>query len=209
MSDACIFASVKMSVVNDVRRALPVLVRAFWDFPETVHLLPKESARRRVLPRYMAEYLADGARVDGLNFAHDGGEVIGAAAWLPPGAYPIPLARQIARLIPLIPVLPWGLGAAREGVRGRAGNRARHEGYPPHYFLRAIGVDPSHQRKGVGTALIAPMLERADSEHVGCFLFTATESNAAWYHSLGFETAARYNPTPTWPDVWAMWRPPR
>ena len=195
--------------MNDVRAALPAMVRAFWTFPETVHLLPNERARRRVLPRYLVTDMADAARVGGFNTASDGGVVVGAAAWLPPRAYPIPLRRQLRQLAPLVTVLPWAVRAALEGQRGSAGNRAHHRGYPPHYFLRAIGVDPSHQRTGVGRTLLTPMLDLADTEHVGCFLFTATEENAAWYQSLGFDTAARYNPTPTWPDVWAMWRPPR
>ena len=136
--------------------------------------------------------------------------IIGAIAWLPPERISdLDGAGSCAQLIPLIPALPWAIGAALEGRRGQSANRAHHTGYPPHYYVRAIGVDPSHQGKGLGTALMTPMLERADNEHVGCFLFTATEANAAWYQSLGFDIADRYNPTPTWPDVWAMWREPR
>ncbi len=193
----------------DVQRAVAPMVRAFWSFPETVHLLPRESNRRRVLPAYMRGDLLDAQRAGELFLAEDDGVVVGAAAWLPPSAYPISLRRQMAQLLPVIPVLPWAIGAAREGQRGQAQNKAHHAGYGPHHFLRAIGVDPSHQRRGVGHALMNPTLARADDEHVGCFLFTATEANAAWYQSLGFETAGRYNPTPTWPDVWAMWRAPR
>lgn len=196
--------------MNDVRRALPAMVRAFWTFPETVHLLPSERNRRRVLPRYLAADMADAERFGGLHLAGDNDEVIGAAAWLPPHAYPITATRELRQLVGFVPVLPWALGAALEGQRGQSANRARHQEHTdPHYFLRAIGVDPAHQRKGVGKQLITPMLDRADDEHVGCFLFTATEANAAWYASLGFETTSRYNPTPTWPDVWAMWRAPR
>ncbi len=186
------------------------MTRAFWTFPETVHLLPNERARRRVLPRYLASDMADAARAGRLNVAERDGAVVGAAAWLPPGAYPISAARQIRELLPLAPALPWAIRAALEGRRGQTANRARHRTHgEPHYFLRTIGVDPVHQYQGVGGALVQPMLDAADAEHVGCFLFTATEENAAWYHRLGFETSALYNPTPTWPDVWAMWRAAR
>jgi ribosomal protein S18 acetylase RimI-like enzyme len=195
--------------MNDVRAALPPMVRAFWTFPETVHLLPSERARRRVLPRYLAADMADASRFGGLHLTRDAAGVVGAIAWLPPDAYPVPMVRQIRQLMPLVTTLPWAWRAAVEGQRGSSANRSHHRGYEPHYFVRAIGVDPAQHGRGIGTSLMAKVFERADAERVGCFLFTATESNAAWYTSLGFDTAARYKPTPTWPDVWAMWRPPR
>ncbi|MEY2399335.1 MAG: hypothetical protein QOJ00_2509 [Actinomycetota bacterium] len=196
--------------VNEVRRALPAVVRAFWTFPETVHLLPNEANRRRVLPRYLAADMHDAARFGGLHVAENDGQVLGAVAWLPPGKYPIGLGRELRQLARFVPVLPWAIGAAREGQRGQRTNRAQHRRFAePHYFLRMIGVDPERQRSGVGRRRLAPMLDQADDEHVGCFLFTATEANAAWYAGMGFDVAARYKPTPTWPEVSAMWRAPR
>jgi GNAT superfamily N-acetyltransferase len=197
-------------VHSDIRRVLPAMTRAFWTFPETVHLLPDETKRARVLPRYLASDLRDAQAVGGLRIAEREGRAVGAAAWLPPGAYPISLRRQLAEVAALVPALPWGVAAAREGRRGQAANRTAHRAFAePHFFLRTVGVDPGHQGKGIGNELVTPMLDAADAQHVGSFLFTATEANAAWYHRLGFDTVKRYHPTPTWPEVWAMWRAPR
>lgn len=186
------------------------MVRAFWDFPETVHLLPNERIRRLVLPRYLASDMHDAARFGGLRIEEIEGAVAGALALLPPGAYPIGIGRQARALLPLLPVAPLALGAAVEGQRGSSANAARHRAHDePHYFLRALGVDPSHQRQGIGRRLLQPVLDEADTQGVGCFLFTATEANAAWYSSLGFVSDEPYKPTPRWPVVWAMWRAPR
>jgi ribosomal protein S18 acetylase RimI-like enzyme len=182
------------------------MTRAFWGYPESVHLLPQEGRRRRVLPRYLLSDAVDAARFDTLVVAIVDGEVVGAAAWLPPHAYPIPAKRQLQQLIPLVPVLPWAIGAAREGRRGQGANRSHHRGLPPHFYLRAIGVDPAHQRRGIGVSLLDPILRHADREGVGCFLTTATEDNARWYEGHGFVTRATYKPTTTWPQTWAMWR---
>lgn len=199
-----------MATVNDVRRALPAMVKAFWTFPETVHLLPNERIRRLVLPRYLTSDLVDARRYGGLRVEEVDGSVAGALAFLPPGAYPIGALRQVRALLPLVTVAPIAVAAALEGQRGSSHNAARHRAHDePHYFLRAIGVDPSRQRKGIGSRLIQPVLDQADAEGVGCFLFTATEANAAWYNSLGFDTDEVYRPTPRWPQVWAMWRAPR
>ncbi|HVT76392.1 MAG TPA: GNAT family N-acetyltransferase [Acidimicrobiales bacterium] len=194
----------------DIRTALPAMVRAFWTFPETVHLLPDEAKRRRVLPRYLAADMTDARRFGGLNVAERDGKPVAAAAWLPPGAYPIGFARELRGLVTLAPALPWGASAAREGRRGQTANRTAHRVYAePHFFLRTIGVDPAYQRHGIGKELLAPMLAAADAQHVGCFLVPATADNAAWYRRLGFTDERRYHPTPTWPEVWALWRPPR
>lgn len=199
-----------LTVPDDVQRVLPAMVRAFWDFPETVHLLPNERNRRRALPRYLAADMRDAQRQSGLRIAERDGKAVGALAFLPPGSYPLSWQRQLRQLVELMPALPWGVHAALEGQRGRTTNAAAHRAHAePHYFLHTLGIDPDYQRRGIGTELIAPVLTQADAEHVGCFLFTATEANATWYSSLGFETSQRYNPTPTWPDVWAMWRPAR
>jgi len=194
---------------RDVRSAVDPLVRAFWAYPESVHLLPSEGRRRRVLPRYLLSDLADAARFDTLDGAVVDDGVVGAAAWLPPHAYPIPTKRQLQQVLSFLPVVPWAIGAAAEARRGQAANRAHHRGLPPHYYLRAIGVDPTHQGRGVGVALLDPVFRRADDEGVGCFLTTATPENARWYEGLGFVTRATYKPTPMWPNTWAMWRAPK
>lgn len=184
------------------------LTRAFWSYTETCHLLPKESARAKVLPRYLAADVRDSVRFAGLAVAIENDESLGAAAWLPPGAYPVSVVRQILEAIRLVPIAPWGMGALAEARRGQGANRAVHRSFPPHYWLRAIGVDPEHQGHGVGSALLAEGLAVADAAGVGAFLFTSTASNARWYTQFGFLQPASYRPTPSWPETWAMWRPP-
>ena len=194
---------------RDVRRAIPVMGRAFWAYPESTHLLPDESRRRRVLPRYLGSDMIDAAKFGWLLGATVDGHIVGAAAWLPPSAYPIPARRQVRQLVEMVPVVPWALGAAAEARRGQHANRQHHRGRPPHFYLRAIGIDPAMQGRGIGTALMHSVIDQADRYGVGCFLTTATAENAAWYEHLGFSIAVQYKPTPTWPNVWALWREPQ
>ena len=184
------------------------MVEAFWDYPETVHLLPAEHRRRKVLPRYLLSDVRDAVRFDLLLGAESDGAIVGAAAWIPPEAYPVSLVRQVGQALDLLPALPWGWNALREAQRGQHANRARHRVHAPHYYLRAIGVAPSAQGSGIGSSLMTPVLEMADQQRVGCFLQTATRANVSWYERFGFEVADEYRPTPSWPTVWAMWRGP-
>ena len=130
-----------------MRKIIPPLTRAFWDFPETLHLIPKEQNRHRVLPRYLASDVADAARYGTVFAAFDHNEVLGAATWLPPHTYPIGTRRQIRQVWRLVPTLPWTIRQAAEAARGHRANRARHKDQAPHYFLRAVGVDPPFQRR--------------------------------------------------------------
>ena len=187
---------------------IPCLVKAFWDYSETCHLLPNEATRRRVLPRYLGSDVHDSAALGALWAARQGGRVVGAAAWVPPGAYPVGLLRQFREAAHLAPIAPWGIAAVAEARRGQAANRSHHRTFPPHHWLRAIGVDPDRHGHGIGTQLMVRGLERADSQGSGCFLFTATAANVQWYSAFGFEEVASYRPTPTWPTTWALWRPP-
>jgi GNAT superfamily N-acetyltransferase len=199
---------VVVEACGDARSVLTCLTEAFWSYPETCHLLPSERARRRVLPRYLLADAASSARSGSLVRASLGGRVVGAAAWVPPGGYPIRLADQAREACHVLPAAPWGLAALGEARRGRAANQAAHAGRPPHRWLRAVGVSPEVQGQGVGSALLEHGIGAADRDGVGCFLVTATEANVAWYQRFGFEPVADYRPTPRWPHTWALWRPP-
>ena len=192
-----------------VRVAVKVLTAAFWEYPETLHLLPDEHRRRRVLPRYLLSDARDAARFEMLFGAFADGRLVGAAAWVPPGAYPVSLGRQALQLVDLVPALPWAWRCAREAQRALTVNRVYHRKHPEHFYLRSIGVDPQFHGRGIGTSLLRPVLDRADRQGVGCFLQTATPTNVGWYEHFGFAVADAYRPTPTWPENWAMWRSPR
>ena len=64
--------------------------------------------------------------------------------------------------------------------------RRRHHVPGPHWDLSAIGVDPSRQGEGIGSALMAPVLERADAQRMPAYLETATARNVLLYERLGF-----------------------
>ena len=76
----------------------------------------------------------------------------------------------------------------------------------PHWFLLVLGVDPTHQGQGVGGALLPPVLELADRDHLACLLDTNNEKNLAFYQRYGFEISGQERPDPEGPYVWGMVR---
>jgi GNAT superfamily N-acetyltransferase len=79
----------------------------------------------------------------------------------------------------------------------------------PHWYLQLVMVDLAEQRRGLGEALLAPGLDRADAEGLPCYLETQREANLAYYARFGFEVSASFGGHAGLPPMWAMTRPPR
>jgi GNAT superfamily N-acetyltransferase len=79
----------------------------------------------------------------------------------------------------------------------------------PHWYLEVIGVDPTHQGLGCGTALVSVVLDEADAAGAPAYLETETEANVQFYERLGFEVAERHIARAVDCPVWLMVRQPR
>ncbi len=130
----------------------------------------------------------------------------GAALWLGPGRWHLPLADQ-ARLLPRA-VRVAGRHTPRM-FRGMALTEGRHPTTPQHWYLAVLGVDPSSQGRGFGPHLMAPVLERCDRDRTPAYLETDTEQNVALYERHGFRVTGQLTlPGGDAPTIWLMWRDP-
>ena len=78
----------------------------------------------------------------------------------------------------------------------------------PHWYLGALGVDPSRQRQGVGGKLLQPVMALADATGVPCYLETQSADNVRFYERHGF-AVAEAGEVPGQPlKMWAMIRRP-
>ncbi len=69
-----------------------------------------------------------------------------------------------------------------------AGFEAAEQLHPsdPHWYLAFVGSDPVVQSRGIGRALLAPVLAIADETNRLCYLETRFPRTHAFYASLGF-----------------------
>jgi ribosomal protein S18 acetylase RimI-like enzyme len=183
-----------------------VLSDSFWNYPEVVHVLPDETRRGRILPRYLTADCVDALGFNSLFGAYDDGNLMGVSAWLPPGAYPLSWRRELAVLTHMAPIAPRVLPRVPAVLRAQKAKDAGHT-HEPHIYLCEIGVNQRAQGTGAGSALMREMTSAADQEGVGCYLTTSSEPNTSWYRRFGFEVTEEFRPTPDWPRVWRMWRP--
>ena len=78
----------------------------------------------------------------------------------------------------------------------------------PHWYLFAIGVDPDHQGRGVGSALLDAVLSRCDELGEPAYLEASTEANARLYARYGFTFVESVDVEPGGPTARLMWREP-
>lgn len=78
----------------------------------------------------------------------------------------------------------------------------------PRWVLVYIGVEPDLQGKGIGGILIQPILDRADTEGVPCYVESADERNHSFYKRHGFKIVNHGEVPKGGPQVWVMVREP-
>lgn len=195
--------------VDRLGEAATVLARAFQDTPNFVDLFPDARARSRALLYLQRACLRDALGFGRVHAATLSGEIVGVAAWLPPGAFPLAPGRQLRTLPDMAGVMAAAPRAVPRLVRFMKGVVELHpEG--PYWYLEVVGIDPGSRGLGIGTRLLGPGLSSADEEGLPCYLETMTGRNVAWYRSLGFDVdRAGVSFAPGGPPNWTMSRSPR
>ncbi len=169
-----------------------------------VYYLPDEDMRRQVLPvieRILLRYCLTYGEVwttPGLQ---------GVALWLPPDHTRGSNWGMLRAILWSVSLRGWWKflrlymadGSSefplrrtlREAMQGKVRMDEIHEQIVPgpHWYLSVLGVEPDFQGMGIGSRLIAPILERARLAGLPCYLETGTELDVAFYCKNGFKVA--------------------
>jgi ribosomal protein S18 acetylase RimI-like enzyme len=131
----------------------------------------------------------------------------GASYWDPPGHWQTRPRDYFPIAVPML------LGVNRripKALRGMGRIEAVHKAQPQdHYYLSVLGTRTSSQGKGIGSALMEPVLEVCDRDGVGAYLESSKERNVPFYRRHGFEVVEEIEFAPGGPTLWAMWRDPQ
>ena len=79
----------------------------------------------------------------------------------------------------------------------------------PHHYLEFVATHRDRQGKGLGAAVLQPVLDQADDEGLGCYLESSNPKNMSFYFRLGFEERGEIQGKRGGPPVFPMWRNPR
>jgi GNAT superfamily N-acetyltransferase len=192
---------------SDRREVIAVTARAFWYDPLVDFFTQDMLNEYRLLPAVFKVYFRDLMRPKAeLWIGEHGGRPRGVAGWLPPSGFPRPVLQDIDRTVRSVAVL----------TRGRHRLKAlrlflevdRHRPHEPHWYLALLATDPTVQGQGIGSALLAPVLDRCDQDGTVAYTETQKEANVSWYARVGFSVAREIR-LPGSPTVWCLRREPR
>lgn len=197
--------TLRPATAADVKPLATVLARAFYNDPPFVWMLPDPATRLSRAALLFATILREGAlRHGGVEVACEGGEILGGAIWLPPGHWQPGVREQVRALPGYERALGRRLGHGAALVQALARTHPREL----HWYLYAIGVDPSWQGRGVAGMLLRSRLRRCDQGGDPAYLEASKPAGVPLYQHFGFEPTA----IPVIPDgapvITAMWRPP-
>ena len=79
----------------------------------------------------------------------------------------------------------------------------------PHWYLFAIGSDPTVRGAGFGQALMRSRLDRCDAEHAPAYLESTKQETVPYYMRFGFEVTGEIHLPDGGPSMYPMWRAAR
>lgn len=201
-----------MDVVNLEPDRIPaagaLLARALFEDGLARHMYPDNGERRTHTPWHFSAVVRYGVLFG--RVLTTAGEPRGVAVWLPPGESAMTDSRVAAAGLDASPAV-LGEEAFGRFMSVMEQIEPLHEQDVPdrHWYLALLGVDPEHAGRGIGSALIEPVLAEADRDGLPCYLETAEKLNLAFYEKHGFEVLRHGIASGTAVEYWTMRRLPR
>jgi GNAT superfamily N-acetyltransferase len=194
-------AGVRAVTPADVAVVSHVLARAFRDDPTHRWFFPSERTWRLFSHRSFAALMRQNLE-HGTVLTTRGRE--GGAIWAAPDAPEPGAVRQLLFALRFLPLFGRRIPLVVRGLRAIESAQPRE----PHWYLGVLGSDPPHQGKGVGNALIEPVLRRVDADRTAAWLEASRPENVPYYQRFGFDVKCEIA-LPEGPTVYGMLRDPR
>ncbi len=161
--------------------AIHVIVLAFGADPMARWCFPDPKVFLEEFPTFVRAFGAPAFANGSADFIEG---AAGAALWLPPDTHPDEetMGEILERTCP---------ASIKADAAALLEQQARHHPAEPHWYLPLIGVDPSRQNQGHGSALLRHALARCDRDHLPAYLESTNPKNVSLYERHGFEQIGR------------------
>jgi GNAT superfamily N-acetyltransferase len=196
---------IRLARAEDIPALAAMLTRAFANDPFFSYLAGRAPERNQRMRDGWTGVLRYGSARLSHTWTTD--DLTGVAVWIPPG-YRTPILDSLRLLPEMARFTGWRrLRLAADATEELDRRRRRHVP-EPHFHLAALGVEPGLQGGGIGTALMAPVVERCDRDGVPAYLETAVARNVLLYERVGFEVVEELILPKTDIRGWLMRRSP-
>ena len=190
--------TIRTATASDEDPIIAVVVLAFSADPPARWAYPDPQQYLMHFPRFVRAF-GGKAFVHGSAYYVDG--YIGAALWLPPAVHPDEdaLIALVQRTVS---------EQVQKDVFTVLEQMSRYHPSEPHWYLPLIGVDPPHQDKGYGSALLRHALVPCDRDHTLAYLESSNPKNIPLYERHRFELLGTIQ-VGTSPPIFPMLRRPQ
>ncbi len=186
----------RKATARDLPDIADTLALAFYDDPVVSWIIEDGPRRRQLLPGFFAAIAESYLAYDETYSVDEG---VAAAVWAPPDAND---DEQ----------LPAVLGSVVKENADRLfeilGLMEQKHPVEPHHYLFLLGTRPEWQARGLGSSLIAPVLQMCDRDRVPAYLEATSDRNKQLYMRHGFDVTDEIA-LPGGPTMWPMWRSPK
>ena len=193
--------TVRRAADADLDAVSLTLAAAFEGYPWTTWTVAADEHLRRLRGLYRLYAQAEGLPY-GEIWVTDRCE--SAAMWMPPG-HVGPSDEALDRLAPVIARL---FGDRLQAAHDAEALIRALRPEPAHWYLACMGTHPDHQRRGLGSAVIGPVLACCDANGTPAYCDTSAERNVRFYGRHGFEVVDEADVPDGGPHVWLLHRPP-
>ena len=193
---------VRLATIDEIPTLATILARAFDQDPLVDWWARKDGKRTAVIKEMFAYSLRQDVPLESVYVTED---YSGVALWEPPDGTAHGLRDTLGELRLFMHVAGLcPLPAVWRSIR----MLADHHPHTPHFYLLAIGVLPGQQGRGLGEALMRPVLERCDREGIPGYLVCTASRNIPFYERNGFRVTEEIKLPKDGPPQWLMWRDP-
>ena len=168
---------IKSAKPSDKDRVITTLVLAFSADPVTRWVWPDPLLYYRYFSEFIDLYAGKAFRKGTAYYLEN---FLGSTLWLPPGVKPGE-NKVIALLMRSVSK------RKQKDVFSVFEQSDKFHPKDPHWYLPFLGVDPFHQGKGFGTALLKYALARLDREKKIAYLESSNPKNLSFYNRNGFD----------------------
>jgi ribosomal protein S18 acetylase RimI-like enzyme len=187
--------AIRTARAGDRQAIVDTLLLSFSTDPCVRYIFPKP---REFMAGWPVFVMGMGGRgMDhGTAFASEDGAAV--SLWLPAGVEP-DLETMLGALVDVPEAKGAVLAQVGEQIRG-------YHPEEPHWYLAAVGVDPSRQGEGLGSAMIKEGLRLCDAQGLPAYLESSNPRNIPLYERHGFEVIGVVQPE-DYPPLYPMLRP--